>query len=88
MSCGTRACSIGSRAWSWVPTSEVEIAEGGPDTLREIVLEVLGERDIPVLGNVDIGHDPPNVPLPLGVRAEVDADGLTLSLLEAAVSAS
>ena len=70
------------------PTSEVEIAEGGPDTLREVVLEVVGERDIPVLGNVDIGHDPPNVPLPLGVRAEVDADGLTLSLLEAAVSAS
>ena len=70
------------------PTSEVEIAEGGPDTLREIVLEVLGERDIPVLGNVDIGHDPPNVPLPLGVRAELDADGLTLSLLDAAVSVS
>ena len=70
------------------PTSTVEIAEGGPDTLREVVLEVVGERDIPVLGNVDIGHDPPNVPLPLGVRAEVDADGLTLSLLEAAVSVS
>ena len=70
------------------PTSEVELAEGGPDTLREVVLEVLGERDIPVLGNVDIGHDPPNVPLPLGVRAEVDADAITLSLLEAAVAAS
>ena len=70
------------------PTSEVEIAEGGPDTLREVVLEALGERDIPVLGNVDIGHDPPNVPLPLGVRAEIDADAMTLSLLEAAVSAS
>ena len=70
------------------PTSQVELTEGGPDTLREVVLEVLGERDIPVLGNVDIGHDPPIVPLPLGVRAEVDADAMTLSLLEAAVSAS
>ena len=67
------------------PTSTVEPTEGGPDDLREIVLDVLGERDIPVLANVDIGHDPPNIPLPLGIRAEVDADALTLSLLEPAV---
>ena len=67
---------------------EVEPTEGGPDTLREIVLDVLGERDIPVLGNVDVGHDPPNLPMPLGVRAEMDADALTLSLLEPAVTAS
>jgi muramoyltetrapeptide carboxypeptidase len=66
---------------------EVEPTEGGPDTLREIVLDVLGERDIPVLGNVDVGHNPPNLPMPLGVRAEMDADDLTLSLLEPAVDA-
>jgi muramoyltetrapeptide carboxypeptidase len=68
------------------PTGTIEPVEGGPDTLREIVLDVLGERDIPVLGNVDIGHDPPNIPLPLGVRAELDAEARTLSLLEPAVS--
>ena len=67
---------------------EVEPTEGGPDTLRQIVLDVLGERDIPVLGSVDVGHDPPNLPMPLGVRAEMDADALTLSLLEPAVTAS
>jgi muramoyltetrapeptide carboxypeptidase len=67
---------------------EVEPTGGGPDTLREVVLDVLGERDIPVLGNADIGHNPPNVPMPLGVRAEVDADAVTLSLLEPAVTAS
>jgi muramoyltetrapeptide carboxypeptidase len=66
---------------------EVEPTEGGPDTLRDIVLDVLGERDIPVVGNVDIGHDPPNLPMPLGVRAEMDADALTLSLSEPAVDA-
>jgi muramoyltetrapeptide carboxypeptidase LdcA involved in peptidoglycan recycling len=66
---------------------EVEPTEGGPDTLREIVLDVLGERDIPVLGNVDVGHDPPNLPMPLGVRAEMDADALRLSLPEPAVDA-
>jgi hypothetical protein len=60
---------------------EVEVAEGGPGTHRELVLEVLSERDIPVLGNVDIGHDPPNAPMPLGVRAEVNADAATMSLL-------
>jgi muramoyltetrapeptide carboxypeptidase len=67
---------------------EVEPTEGGPDTLREIVIQVLGERDIPVLGSVDVGHDPPNLPMPLGVRAEMDADALILSLLEPAVAAS
>ena len=66
---------------------EIEFTEGGPATLREVVLDVLGDRDIPVIGNVDIGHTGPNLPLPLGVRAELDADALTLSLLEPAVEA-
>jgi muramoyltetrapeptide carboxypeptidase len=51
------------------------------------VLDVLGDRDIPVLANVAIGHTGPNLPLPLGVRAEIDCDALTLSLLEPAVVA-
>ena len=66
--------------------TDISPSPGGPDELREVVLDVLGDRDIPVLANVDIGHDPPNVPMPLGVRAEVDADARTLSLLEPAVS--
>ena len=47
--------------------TEIEPTEGGPEALREIALDVLGDRDIPVVGNVDIGHQPPNVPLPLGI---------------------
>ncbi|WP_410016892.1 hypothetical protein [Streptomyces sp. PU10] len=43
-------------------------------------------RDIPVLAQVDFGHTSPNLPLPLGVRAHVDADNRTLSLLEPAVA--
>jgi len=66
--------------------AEVEPTEGGPDTLREIVLDVV-VRDIPVLGNVDIGHAGPNLPMPLGVRAGLDAEALTLSLLEPVVRA-
>jgi muramoyltetrapeptide carboxypeptidase len=67
------------------PTSTVTVDESGP-ALREVVLDALGDRDVPVLGNVDIGHAPPNVPLPLGVRASVDADARTLSLLEPAAA--
>jgi muramoyltetrapeptide carboxypeptidase len=67
--------------------TDVTPTEGGPEDLREVVLDVLGDHDIPVLANVDIGHNPPNIPLPLGVRAEVDADALTISLLEPAVIA-
>ncbi|MGW6145797.1 S66 peptidase family protein [Streptomyces sp. NPDC055140] len=54
-------------------------------TLREIVLDVLGERDIPVLGNVEVGHAGPNLPMPVGIRVALDAQQRTLSLLEPAV---
>ena len=67
---------------------EVEPTPPGPDTLRDVVLEVVGDRDIPVLGDVDIGHAGPNLPMPLGVRAEMDADALTLSLLDPVVTAA
>ena len=67
---------------------EVEPTPPGPGSLRDIVLEVVGERDIPVLGDVDIGHAGPNLPMPLGIRAEMDADALTLSLLDPVVTRS
>ncbi|MFF5978224.1 LD-carboxypeptidase [Streptomyces olindensis] len=54
-------------------------------TLREIVLDVLGDRDIPVLGNVEFGHAGPNLPMPVGIRVALDARQRTLSLLEPAV---
>ena len=67
------------------PTSTVELLDEGPGLLRDVVLDVLGDRDIPVLGNVDLGHEPPNVPLPLGGLAEVDADAASITLLEPAL---
>ena len=60
-------------------------APGASPTLAEIVLDVLGDRDIPVLGNVDFGHAGPNLPMPVGIRAGLDAGQRTLSLLEPAV---
>jgi muramoyltetrapeptide carboxypeptidase LdcA involved in peptidoglycan recycling len=65
---------------------ELTFVERGPDNLRDIVLAVLGDREIPVIGNVELGHTGPNLPMPLGVRAALDADALTLSLVEPAVS--
>lgn len=53
-------------------------------TLREVVLDVLGDREIPVLAGVEFGHAGPNLPMPVGVRAAVDAEQRTLSLLEPA----
>ena len=64
---------------------DLAFAEGGPDNLRDIVEAVLGDRDIPVIGNVELGHTGPNLPMPLGVRAALDADALTLTLTEPAV---
>ncbi|MEU6823334.1 S66 peptidase family protein [Streptomyces atriruber] len=61
---------------------------GGPDaspTLPELVLDVLGDRDIPVLGNVEFGHAGPNLPMPVGIRVALDARQRSLSLLEPAV---
>lgn len=62
-------------------------APGASPTLAEIVLDALGDRDIPVLGNVEFGHAGPNLPMPVGVRAGLDARQRTLSLLEPAVRA-
>ncbi|MEV4346723.1 LD-carboxypeptidase [Actinoplanes sp. NPDC049596] len=68
-----------------VPQSIEGLAPGSSPTLAELVLDALGPRDIPVLGNVDLGHAGPNLPMPVGLRAALDAGRRTLSLLEPAV---
>jgi len=62
----------------------LEAPDASP-TLAEIVLDVLGDRDIPVLGNVEFGHAGPNLPMPVGIRVSLDAEQRRLSLLEPAV---
>ena len=70
-----------------IPTEVTAHESGGQRAdLRDVVLDVLGARDIPVLAQVGFGHTSPNLPLPLGVRAHVDADNRTLSLIEPAVA--
>ena len=65
----------------------LEGPEASP-TLAEIVLDVLGEHDIPVLGGVEIGHAGVNLPMPVGVRVALDAQQRSLALLEPAVRAA
>jgi muramoyltetrapeptide carboxypeptidase len=64
---------------------EIDGLDGSP-SLSEIVLDVLGDRDIPVLGNVEFGHAGANLPMPVGIRVALDAEHRTLSLLEPAVT--
>ena len=84
-----RHCGILDRISGMVVGVPREIAglesPGASPTLSEIVLDVLGDRDIPVLGNVEIGHAGPNLPMPVGVRVGLDSHQRTLSLLEPAV---
>lgn len=68
-----------------VPREISGLGPGTSPTLREIVLDVLGDRDIPVLGNVEVGHAGPNLPMPVGVRVGLDAGQRTLALLGPAV---
>ncbi|MFF2009640.1 LD-carboxypeptidase [Streptomyces sp. NPDC058195] len=84
-----RHCGILDRISGMVVGVPYEIGGlGSPDAspnLSELVLDVLGDRDIPVLGNVDFGHAGPNLPMPVGIRVALDARQRTLSLLEPAV---
>jgi muramoyltetrapeptide carboxypeptidase len=68
-----------------IPSEIGGLEPGASPTLAEIVLDVLGDRDIPVLGNVEFGHAGPNLPMPVGIRVALDAQQRTLSLLEPAV---
>ncbi|MEO8272940.1 MAG: LD-carboxypeptidase [Chloroflexota bacterium] len=68
------------------PTETISVMPEAPMSLRQAVLDVVGDRDIPIIANVNLGHAGPNLPLPLGVRAAIDAEALTLDLVEGAVS--
>ncbi|WP_371068973.1 S66 peptidase family protein [Sediminibacillus sp. JSM 1682029] len=57
-----------------------------PFTLDELLLEVIGDRDIPILTNVDVGHTFPSHVFPIGIQAELDADHGNITFLENGVS--
>ncbi|WP_100445139.1 S66 peptidase family protein [Glycomyces xiaoerkulensis] len=67
--------------------SEIEApgADYGDATVKDVVLEVMDGIDVPVLAGVDFGHTAPNLPMPIGLPAAVDADAPDLRLLESPV---
>jgi muramoyltetrapeptide carboxypeptidase len=51
----------------------------------EVVQNILGSLDVPVLTGLVIGHTDDQMTLPLGVEAELDAEAGTLTILESAL---
>lgn len=58
----------------------------GPELLREIVLDVLGDFDFPILFGLQAGHGADNGVLPIGCEAELDGDACCLWLREAVLA--
>lgn len=52
---------------------------GSPEEIMAIVEEIFHGEGFPVLAGLEAGHSDPNLTLPLGVRAELDAEGRALS---------
>ena len=56
------------------------------DLVKESVLLVAEEYDLPVVAKMDFGHYTPNLPLPIGLKARVNADNLEVSITESYVT--
>lgn len=56
------------------------------EVFRKVVGLEAGHGELPILYNVNIGHANPIAVLPMGVRARLDADQKTLTLLEPATA--
>ncbi len=54
-------------------------------TPKEIIMEVLKGTNFPIIGEFEFGHKTVNIPLPIGLNVEMNADNLTFKILEAAV---
>lgn len=61
-------------------------AAGAPFSFEELLLEVLGDVDFPILTNVDIGHTFPSHVFPIGIEVELDATAGTITFLENGVT--
>jgi muramoyltetrapeptide carboxypeptidase len=59
---------------------------GSPEGVRQVMSDRLGGLGVPVAWGLGFGHTAPQVTVPLGVPAELDADRGTLTFLEHAVA--
>lgn len=44
------------------------------DEYKEILLEELGEKQLPIVYNINVGHATPRCIIPFGIEAQVDVD--------------
>ena len=59
--------------------------EGQRQQLRDVVLERTRSFAFPVVADMDFGHTAPQMTLPLGCRARLDADRRRFEIVEPAV---
>ena len=63
-----------------------EVMSGALDVMiREVVVDMFGANDLPIVTNVDFGHTDPQWILPLGVLTELDPTAGSIRLVEPAV---
>ncbi|MFD1738467.1 S66 peptidase family protein [Bacillus salitolerans] len=55
---------------------------GSPFSLNELIIEIIGDTNIPILSNVDIGHTFPSHVFPIGIEVNLDATKGTIMFLE------
>ncbi|WP_026695440.1 hypothetical protein [Peribacillus kribbensis] len=55
---------------------------GSPFSLNELLIEIIGDSNIPILSNFDIGHIFPSHVFPIGIEVILNADEGTLTFLE------
>ena len=55
------------------------------DEIRGLVMDITADYDFPIVGNMDFGHHTPNLPLPMGIKAAMDTDGMKVWLKESYV---
>jgi muramoyltetrapeptide carboxypeptidase len=51
-------------------------------SIKELVLEITSNYNIPIIGNVDFGHDLTNMPIPLGMLSRIDSNSSIIEFLE------
>lgn len=57
----------------------------GSPSLPKIIFDICGQYKIPILYNVDFGHNIEKATLPIGVKAEVDCNNKQIKILESGV---
>ena len=59
--------------------------EGMLPDIKELVLEITKDYGFPIIGNADFGHGGVFMSMPEGILAEIDAEKLSLELIEPVV---